>query len=53
MIYQGIYMYLIQKHKIFKKIAKNLKGHYTIKKKKKQQKQQKKKQTQMTSLSLN
>ena len=34
MIYQGIYMYLIQKHKMFKKIAKKLKGHYKIKKKK-------------------
>ena len=35
-------MYLIQKHKMFKKIAKNLKGHYKIKKK-----------NQMTSLSPN
>ena len=34
MIYQGIYLYLIQKHKMFKKIAKKLKGHYKIKKKK-------------------
>ena len=34
MIYQGIYIYLIQKHKMFKKIAKNFKGHYKIKKKK-------------------
>ena len=32
MIYQGIYMYLIQKHKMFKKTAKNLKGHYKINK---------------------
>ena len=32
MIYQGIYMYLIQKHKVFKKTAKSLKGHYKIKK---------------------
>ena len=33
MIYQGIYMYLIQKHKVFKKTAKSLKDHYKIKKK--------------------
>ena len=32
MIYQGIYMYLDKKHKMFKKIANNLKGHYKIKK---------------------
>ena len=43
MIYQGMYMYLIQKHKVFMKIAKNLKGHYKIKKKKKK--------NEMTSLS--
>ena len=39
MIYQGIYMYLIQKHEMFKKTAKYLKGHYKINK------------NQMTSLS--